>query len=243
MVKTMTKSYKMYIKQLKENPHLDKKLTKERFTQVWSSLCQNFGLSTPAILFHQGTGTSSWLEPGDPPIVSFDSKSLNLLMILHEFCHHAHLADHTRRKGNFAAIASVCDRFPREDWHGNEHIKWFARAANYVMSQGFNVSEEPSHPIPRAGWVTDTVESLLAGRKWEALDKKQKKELEKALRAEHTLSLPDTLTCPKCEQSKPRDSFGSRITERGLTSLPTRVIKQSYCRACRLAFKKEKHET
>lgn len=54
-----------------------------------------------------------------------------------------------------------------------------------------------------------------------------------ALLAAASEALPKRIVCPKCNKNRTKDAFGLRVMGRDAKGVPTRIARQSYCKACR----------
>ena len=54
-----------------------------------------------------------------------------------------------------------------------------------------------------------------------------------ALLAAAYRKLPARVKCPKCKRTRAKDQFGLRVMARNGRGLPTKIARQSYCKACR----------
>jgi hypothetical protein len=46
-------------------------------------------------------------------------------------------------------------------------------------------------------------------------------------------TLPDFLTCPHCNGTKPKSDFGVRVMKKDAEGNPAVIRRQSWCRGCR----------
>lgn len=46
-------------------------------------------------------------------------------------------------------------------------------------------------------------------------------------------ALPKRSVCPRCKKNRTREAFGLRVMVKDDRGVPTRIARQSYCKACR----------
>lgn len=210
----------------------DSRITEDEATKALAKLCRHFGLDNIPIDFVNGMHRSAHYSVARRRICLVRNW-MNWKTLAHEF---AHYWDDMKRKQEIAAhnraFAETSDvseqlwhrerinKIKNANWHGKRHAKLIDRAIRYIQKKGWNtglLKPQVAVPMIQLPPAPKPVPVISAD-----------------LRASVFAALPEQLQCPKCNSTKHKSEFGVRVMAKDAAGNPIKVIRQSYCKPCRL---------
>ncbi len=209
-------------------------LTFPQCEQMIDMLCCHFGMPRIPVKLRTGGSTSHFIPPRrrySKRLKKVVDKGLIIRMLpsmlqarttCHEWAHYAHYLDH---KGSSK---------PRVI-HGEEHKAWMEKAVEFVKSTILYQQAKNAVSSKRMDTLKEIQGTVVA----------YQFKIDKGLAADVNPvipvgpiqaafdALPDALTCPKCAREKHKSHFGVRVMSRDAANVPTKIVRQSYCRSCR----------